>query len=256
MSSFLKNSIFLLFALVFLIACEDGPTIFDIPSDDKEVNSQKDYMPEELRKKDAAKEDKSKLHLVYVTEILPTSKYSYLNVTEGDDQFWVATRKKDVKVGETYSFTNGLLKTNFESKEYNRLFDKVYLVNTLVVVSSEDHSTHEEHANEEVIAISDTPLIERDGSMKISELLKDPKKYEGQTVQISGKCVKINLNIMKRNWIHIQDGTRNDYDLIITSDTFVPEGDIITIRAVVVLNKDFGAGYRYEVILENGVLVK
>ncbi|MCP4978199.1 MAG: hypothetical protein GY931_18780, partial [Maribacter sp.] len=82
------------------------------------------------------------------------------------------------------------------------------------------------------------------------------KKYEGHTIQLSGKCVKVNPNIMDRNWIHLQDGSKNDFDLVITSNTFVPEGSAITIRGTVVLNKDFGAGYKYDLILENGTLVK
>ena len=71
-------------------------------------------------------------------------------------------------------------------------------------------------------------------------MVKDPKKYEGKTVQISGKCVKVNPNIMNRNWLHIKDGTKDDFDLVITSDTFFPEGSEVTMKATVVLNKDFG----------------
>ena len=68
-------------------------------------------------------------------------------------------------------------------------------------------------------------------------------------------CVKINPNIMERNWIHLQDGSKNDFDLVITSNTFVPEGKIITIRALVSINRDFGAGYQYDLILENGTII-
>ena len=61
---------------------------------------------------------------------------------------------------------------------------------------------------------------------------------------------------MDRNWLHIQDGSQNDFDLVVTSNSFVPEGSKITIRAVVSLNRDFGAGYKYDLILENGALVQ
>jgi hypothetical protein len=61
---------------------------------------------------------------------------------------------------------------------------------------------------------------------------------------------------MNRNWIHLQDGSKDDFDMVITSNTFVPEGKLITIRAVVNLNRDFGAGYKYDLILENGTLVQ
>ncbi len=61
---------------------------------------------------------------------------------------------------------------------------------------------------------------------------------------------------MSRNWIHLQDGSKDDFDMVITTNTFVPEGKQITIRAVVSLNRDFGAGYKYDLILENGTLVQ
>ena len=60
---------------------------------------------------------------------------------------------------------------------------------------------------------------------------------------------------MGRNWIHIKDGSKDDYDLVITSNTFVKEGSMITIKATVTLNKDFGAGYKYDLILENGIII-
>ena len=45
-------------------------------------------------------------------------------------------------------------------------------------------------------------------------------------------------------------------DLTITTQEIVKEGDIVTFKGNVVLNKDFGAGYVYDLIIEEGVLVK
>jgi hypothetical protein len=98
--------------------------------------------------------------------------------------------------------------------------------------------------------------VHSQGSVKISDLVKNAQQYEGQKVQIDGVCTKINLGIMNRNWIHLKDGSMDDYDLVVTSNEDVPVGSKVTIQADVVLNKDFGAGYKYELILENGVLVK
>ena len=91
--------------------------------------------------------------------------------------------------------------------------------------------------------------------MKIAELVANYKEYAGKTVQISGICTKVNANIMGKNWIHIKDGSKDEYDLVITSNTFVKEGDEITMKAVVSLNKDFGAGYTYDLILEEGIII-
>ena len=55
------------------------------------------------------------IHKIIVNEVLPAAKYVYLNVNEGGKQFWIATGKKEIKVGETYYYKGGLLKTNYES---------------------------------------------------------------------------------------------------------------------------------------------
>jgi len=205
------------------------------------------------------------LHRVVVNEVLPTSRYVYLHVNEGEKQFWVATRKQDVKKGKTYFYKGGLLKTNFESKEYNRVFETVYLVSNLVEenhskntgILDENVSKSAQGTSDKVIIPTHTEdIIEHKGSIKIAELVKNPKKYDGKTIQISGKCVKINPGIMGRNWIHLKDGTKDDFDLVITSNTFVQEGSVITLKALVSLNKDFGAGYKYDLILENGTVIK
>ena len=208
----------------------------------------------------------NELHTVVVKEILQATRYVYLKVEEGEELFWIAIRKQDVKIGETYYYKRALLKTNFESKENNKLFEKIYLVTNLV--QAKNHGNDQEieaktgsdelkkYSTESKKPVQKEKIdIEQNGSIKIAELVENYKKHEGKTVQISGQCVKINANIMGRNWIHIKDGSKDDYDLVITSDTFVPEGSPITMKATVSLNKDFGAGYQYDLILENGVIV-
>jgi hypothetical protein len=211
----------------------------------------------------------NEFHSIIVKEVLPTSKYVYLNVTENDETYWIATRSMEVKVGEAYYYKGGLLKTNFESKEYNRVFDKVILVSSLVAAANHgkesektantntvDFSKKPENATKQDIEMHTEKVVHRQGSIKIAELVNNPKKYEGQTIQLDGVCTKVNAGIMDRNWIHIKDGSKDSFDLVITSDAYVPEGANFTIKALVVLNKDFGAGYKYDLILEQGVLVK
>ncbi len=261
------NRFFLvLLCTVFLMSCNNGPKVIQSSSEQNESQKSGIFTPDPSTQVVTSTDQSfsDDLHTVSVNEVLPATRYVYLNVSEGNSKFWIATRKQDVKKGETYFYRGGLLKTNFESKEYNKVFDTIYLISNLV---SQDHSKHTGDLNTSVqksnpiaqkedIPTHTDKIVEHKGSIKIAELIKDPKKYEGHTIQLSGKCVKVNPNIMDRNWIHLQDGSKNDYDLVITSNTFVPEGSDITIKATVVLNKDFGAGYKYDLILENGTLVQ
>ena len=193
------------------------------------------------------------IHIVTILEVLPTVKYVYLRVKEEDNEFWIATNKMPVTVGETYFFRGGLLKTNFESKEHNRVFDRMYLVSALV---ESDHSSHASSKTAAPTSTDDPNKLEVKGSVKIADLVANPKKYVGETIQISGKCVKVNSNIMGRNWVHIKDGSKDDYDLVVTCNAEIPVGHMVTIAAKVALDKDFGAGYHYAMILENGVVIK
>jgi hypothetical protein len=58
---------------------------------------------------------------------------------------------------------------------------------------------------------------------------------------------------MERNWIHIVNDKGN-YDLTITTNDVVNLDDNVTFEGVITLNKDFGAGYKYAIIMEEGLL--
>jgi hypothetical protein len=60
--------------------------------------------------------------------------------------------------------------------------------------------------------------------------------------------------IMNRNWIHIQDGTGDQLDLTVTTTENIALGSVVTLKGTIALDKDFGAGYRYDIIMEGAVV--
>lgn len=258
------NSILVL--LILATACNKGPKdkSTEEGNDDGYSKLVKEDIP--VNPSESTATINNSIHKVVVKEILPASRYEYLFVQENDKQFWIAIRKQKVNIGETYYYKGGLLKTNFKSNEHNKTFDKIYLVTSLVQSNHGDKAgqkmmtkTEPEKSNKPAQTntyITGTEHIHKaEESISISELVKNQKKYKDKIVQITGKCVKINPNIMGRNWIHLKDGSMDNYDLVITSDHFVKEGSVVTINAKVILNKDFGAGYSYKLILENGIII-
>ena len=194
-------------------------------------------------------------HKVKVEEVLNTERYTYLNVTEEGEKFWIAIPKKEVEIGGTYYYKGGLLKRNFESKEYNRVFETLYLVSDVIPYPINSNLSVIKKADEQDInGQEQINVIPVDGSIKLSELFSDPGKYQGKEVQITGKCVKVNPMIMDRNWIHIQDGSGDGLDLTVTTTENVPIDAVVSFEGVISLNKDFGAGYRYDIIMENAIL--
>jgi hypothetical protein len=77
----------------------------------------------------------------------------------------------------------------------------------------------------------------------------------GKTISAQGKVVKVNNGIMGRNFVHVQDGTgdaaKGTNNLIVTSKQTAAVGDQVTVSGVVVLNRDFGAGYSYPLLIED-----
>ena len=255
----MKQIVTVIIFTLILTSCDRGPKVISVPVNTSTTESKSnsgifadngsvDNVGSEVA---PASID---VHTVVVLEVLPTDKYVYMRVEEGGEEFWVATGKKEVKVGEKYFYKNGILKRNFESKEYNRIFDKVYLVSNIVSTNHGGamnvNSTEDKKTSEMKVKSVGMP-----GSIRISEIVNDPQKYKGQSIQVSGICTKLNPNIMGRNWIHLKDGSADEYDFVITSDTAVPEGHTVTMKGNVTLDKDFGAGYMYELIVENGEIV-
>jgi uncharacterized protein YycO len=74
----------------------------------------------------------------------------------------------------------------------------------------------------------------------------------GQTISAQGKVVKVNNGIMGRNFVHVQDGTgdANSNNLVVTSKQTAKVGDLVTISGVAVVNRDFGSGYSYPLLIE------
>ncbi|MBW2466166.1 MAG: DNA-binding protein [Deltaproteobacteria bacterium] len=100
-----------------------------------------------------------------------------------------------------------------------------------------------------------------DNSYTVAEIYSKAAELNGKTVLVRGKVMKVSPRIMGRNWIHIQDGTGDPaaktHDLVITTTQEAgADWDIITIEGVLAANKDFGAGYSYAVIIEEGQINK
>ncbi len=197
------------------------------------------------------------VHQVKILELLNTDKYSYLKVIEQDEPYWIATVKSDYRIGDTYLYRGGLLKTNFHSEEYDRVFEKLYLVSEIKKLPDNGQMIAVNTQESESNTISKNfkkPDIE--GLTDLSEIVSSPEKYKGKTVKVYGEVMKVNPDIMDRNWLHIKDGTADDFDFVITTQSFIPVGHAIAFEGSIAINKDFGAGYTYAIIMENAKPIK
>ena len=74
---------------------------------------------------------------------------------------------------------------------------------------------------------------------------------------VDGEVVKVNPAIMGKNWVHLQDGSRygGNVDITITTNDVVKVNDVATFEGVVILDKDFGYGYAYDILVEEAKLI-
>ena len=90
----------------------------------------------------------------------------------------------------------------------------------------------------------------------VEALNVEKAQLKGKQVAFKGKVVKVNNNIMKKNFLHIQDGTGKEgtNDVTVTSTQTANEGDVVSIVGKVMLDRDFGSGYTYPLIIEDAVI--
>jgi hypothetical protein len=208
-----------------------------------------------------ASETKSVLHIVIVNEVLQAGEYTYLNVSEKRKKIWLAVPSIQIAKGERISYTGGFEMKDFFSKELKRTFSEVLLlesINTEQIPGKKDGmiiSSHGIGVKTEKINVSIEP---GEGCISIAKILEAKDGYSGKTIRVKGKITKFNSAILGKNWIHIQDGTqfKGVFDLAITTDSQLVVGDTATFEGTITLKKDFGYGYFYDVIMEDGKLIK
>ena len=87
----------------------------------------------------------------------------------------------------------------------------------------------------------------------INETLTEKQKLAGETIQVRGMVVKYTPKVMGKNWIHIRDSS-SDTDLVVTTSDQVQKGDVVLVSGKLQLDRDFGYGYVYDVLLEDSTV--
>jgi hypothetical protein len=146
----------------------------------------------------------------------------------------------------------------FKSKELKKEFEKIIFVDKISKEPITEEKTKElvSPGADKVKPGKQQVIVEKakDG-ITIAELYEKKDNYANKVVRIKGQVMKFNEDIMNKNWIHIQDGTESDgnFDLTITSKDIVKVGEVLTFEGTIALNKDFGYGYKYSVLMENAI---
>ncbi len=214
-----------------------------------------------------------------VIETTNAASYTYVRIDTGKEKVWAAAPQFAVKVGDKASFSDGMPMAKFQSKALNRTFDMVYFVGKIETPGAVQANRagaappavagHGQGApNDDVHAglhrpaaananpparIDFTGIKKAAGGLTVAEVYQQKAKLEKKQVVFRGKVVKFKEQVMNRNWAHVQDGTgaSGANDITVTTADTAKVGDTVLVRGTLVLNQDFGYGYKYPLVVQD-----
>jgi hypothetical protein len=205
-----------------------------------------------------------------VTEVVNGGSYSYIKVKENSEERWIATGRQEIAIGDVFYYDEALQMTNFHSKDLDRTFEVIYFVNQISKIPIDhNHLSHENHGMDQLVThahtgkpnqkkINEITLEKAENEITIAHLYEKMDDFSAKEVEIRGIVVKINKGILGKNWVHLQDGTNSNgsYDLTITTQDAPEINDEVVFKGVITLKKDFGAGYIYDIIMEDAEILQ
>ena len=180
-----------------------------------------------------------------------------------------------VTVGMAVDGVEGQLMSGFHSNTLDRTFDEIYFVGSFqaggkppsphggqdmsgMAMGGSMGGTGESMSGAPAVAAGAPieKIAAAPGGQTVADVFARKDALAGKPVVVRGKVVKVNSGILGRNWMHLQDGTgaAGTNDLLVTSTATAAVGDVIVARGTIALNKDFGAGYTYAVLVEDAAL--
>lgn len=228
---------------------------------DKTMEQREQEVQAELDKRDAAPKISGK-----VVETMDAGAYTYALLENDGKKTWVAMPEMKVTAGQELVFSGASEMRNFKSKSLGRTFEQIFFCGP---------------PDKKIGGDADGPMAGKAsvGSAGIVPVIAEPIKVDKATgksaytieevytykasldkkpITMKGKVVKVSEGIMGKNWVHVQDGTgdakKKSNNLVVTTSELPKIGDIIVISGTLSADKDFGGGYRYDVIIEDAVI--
>ncbi len=196
-----------------------------------------------------------------VAETMNAGGYSYICLEQRGKKTWFAVPQMTVTKGQVMTFELGMEMRNFTSKTLNRTFDSIYFVDGPITANPEgaNKTAPASHGAKKAAPAATNAKISvkkavGENAYTVAEVFAKKESLNQKSAVIRGKVVKVSSGIMGKNWIHLKDGTgeasKGTNELIATSQDSPAVGDIVTVKGTVYKDKDFGAGYKYSVIME------
>jgi hypothetical protein len=190
--------------------------------------------------------------------------YTYVLLKQaGGSKIWVAIPQTEIELGSRVTFQPGMEMTNLSSKALNRTFDRIIFSQGLVNAGKgvKKEAKKSPGSKGAVTAAEGKIKVKKAtgaNAYTIADLYRLKDNLNQKKIVVRGKVVRVSANIMGKNWIHLQDGSgdqkKGTHNLVVTSQAMPVIGEVVTAKGILFKNKDFGGGYKYEVIVEKAEL--
>jgi hypothetical protein len=196
-----------------------------------------------------------------VAETMDAGGYTYIKLRTESGDVWTAVQQTKVKVGGTITIAPQMTLDHFESKTLKRTFDHIIFGVAAGLQQQPIASSAAQHMSAPA-AVAAVSVAKAEGTKgrSIAEVWAQKDILKDAPVAVRGKVVKFLPGIMGKNWLHLRDGSGShesgDDDITVTTNDMAAVGDVVLVSGTVRLDKDFGAGYRYPVIVEEAKVSK
>jgi hypothetical protein len=195
-----------------------------------------------------------------VLETQNVDSYTYLRLKTSGGEVWAAVPTTSVKKGAQVTIGNAATMRNFESKTLKKSFDTI-VFGQIVDPNAKAAAPHGKSA----AAPAATPVAKvakasGPDARTVAEVVAGKAALNTKTVLVRAQVVKVNLGIMGKNWLHLQDGTGSaadgSNDILVTTQDRVAVGDVVSARGKVRTDVNLGGGYAYAVLIEDAAVSK
>jgi hypothetical protein len=207
-----------------------------------------------------------------VLEQIDVAKYSYLRLgVEGSSDTWTAVPVTSLRVGQTVVVSDAERMTDFASATLARTFDVIYFgvldapaaggealvlpgIEALAPPSHQSQMAPHPGPGREADAVPVARSERAPGPLgrTVAELNALDATASGSRARVRATVVKVTTGVMGRTFVHLRDASgiaplTNDLTATTTEELGV--GTEVVLEGSVEVDKDFGSGYRYRVLL-------
>lgn len=203
-----------------------------------------------------------------VVETMDAGQYTYVLVDNGSKKIWAAAPRFAVAAGDAVVVPPGMMMKNFKSETLHRSFEEIYFVSSVAKAGEAASAGAPAQPRAPLTSAHTAPnggapakapvdlsgIAKAPNGQTVAELYAQKSALAGKDVAVRGRVLKFTPAVMGKNWMHVQDGSGSANDLTVSTAARAKIGDLVVVRGKLGTDRDLGAGYRYDIIVEDATV--